>query len=161
MLYFSEFVYGSIDGLITTFSIIAGSAGGSLSRTVILIIGLANVLSDGFSMGTSRLLSSETEIKQDLLVGKTPMTSAFITFLSFVVIGMIPILPFIFIDDFDTAKIMSGLLSFISFFAIGFLKGYVVNENCFGSGIKTLILGMTASLIAYVIGNIISNVSSN
>ena len=45
--YVSEFVYGGIDGTITTMAIIAGSAGAGLPT---IILGLANVLADGFSI---------------------------------------------------------------------------------------------------------------
>ena len=38
--YLAEFVYGGIDGIITTFSIVAGSEGGNLLRNVIIILGI-------------------------------------------------------------------------------------------------------------------------
>lgn len=51
--YVRDFVYGGIDGAITTFAIVAGVVGASLSSSVILILGLANLLADGFSMAAS------------------------------------------------------------------------------------------------------------
>ena len=79
--YLSEFVYGGIDGIITTFSIVAGSTGGDLLKNVIIILGISNVLSDGYSMGISRYISSKTEIKQGLLKNKTSFISGLVTFL--------------------------------------------------------------------------------
>lgn len=51
--YVRDFVYGGIDGAITTFAIVAGVIGAALSTKVILILGLANLLADGFSMAAS------------------------------------------------------------------------------------------------------------
>lgn len=58
--YLSDFVYGGIDGAITTFAIVAGVVGASLSPAIILILGFANLLADGFSMAVSNYLSSKS-----------------------------------------------------------------------------------------------------
>lgn len=49
-LYLRDAVYGGIDGAVTTFSIVAGVAGAGLDHQVIVALGIANVLADGFSM---------------------------------------------------------------------------------------------------------------
>ncbi len=54
--YIADFVYGANDGIITTFAIIAASAGADISASVILILGFANLVADGFSMATSNYL---------------------------------------------------------------------------------------------------------
>ncbi len=51
--YVRDFVYGGIDGAITTFAIVAGVMGAQLSHKVILALGLANLFADGFSMAAS------------------------------------------------------------------------------------------------------------
>ena len=53
--YLGEFVYGGIDGSVTTFAIVAGSVGADLSASVVLILGFANLLADGFSMSVGGL----------------------------------------------------------------------------------------------------------
>lgn len=59
--YLPDFVYGANDGIVTTFAVVAGAAGASLSPGVIIILGLANLLADGFSMGASNFLSLRSE----------------------------------------------------------------------------------------------------
>ena len=46
-------VYGAIDGAVTTFAIVAGVAGAGLSPFIIIALGIANVLADGFSMAAA------------------------------------------------------------------------------------------------------------
>lgn len=56
-----DFVYGSIDGAVTTFSIVAGVKGAGLSTMTILILGFSNILSDGFSMAASNYLGTKAD----------------------------------------------------------------------------------------------------
>ncbi|MEL7256269.1 MAG: VIT1/CCC1 transporter family protein [Pseudomonadota bacterium] len=58
-------IYGAIDGTVTTFAIVAGVAGAGLSPIVIVVLGLANVLADGFSMAAANY--SGTKAEQDNL----------------------------------------------------------------------------------------------
>ena len=62
--YLGEFVYGGIDGSVTTFAVVAGSVGAGLDSSVIIILGFANLLADGFSMSVGAYLSSKSEIDQ-------------------------------------------------------------------------------------------------
>ena len=62
--YLRDMVYGALDGVITTMAILAGSQGASLSARVGLILGLANLIGDGISMGASNYLGLRSEIEQ-------------------------------------------------------------------------------------------------
>ncbi len=59
-----DFVYGGIDGAVTTFAVVAGVEGASLSAPIILILGFANLFADGFSMATSKYVSDKTQQEQ-------------------------------------------------------------------------------------------------
>ena len=59
--YLRDWVYGGIDGAVTTFAVVAGVVGAQLSPKVILIIGAANIIADGFSMAASNYLGTKTE----------------------------------------------------------------------------------------------------
>lgn len=59
--YLREWVYGGIDGTVTTFAIVAGVVGAGLSPVIILILGLANLLGDGFSMAAGAYSSARAE----------------------------------------------------------------------------------------------------
>ena len=50
-----QFVYGATDGTVTTFAVVAGSAGAGFSSSVAIVLGIANLLADGFSMGLVRI----------------------------------------------------------------------------------------------------------
>ena len=59
--YLRDWIYGGIDGSVTTFAVVTGVGGAALSVRVILILGMANLLADGFSMAASNYLGTRTE----------------------------------------------------------------------------------------------------
>ena len=59
--YIGDLVYGGLDGIITTFAVVSGVAGAQLGTPIILILGLANLFADGFSMATGAYLSAKSE----------------------------------------------------------------------------------------------------
>jgi vacuolar iron transporter family protein len=59
--YLRDWVYGGIDGAVTTFAIVAGVVGAQLSNRVVLILGIANLVADGFSMAASNYSGTKTE----------------------------------------------------------------------------------------------------
>lgn len=60
--YLPSAILGGIDGGVTTFAIVAASVGGDLSVIVILILGFANLLADGFSMAVSNYNASRSQV---------------------------------------------------------------------------------------------------
>jgi VIT1/CCC1 family predicted Fe2+/Mn2+ transporter len=59
--YLGELVYGGLDGVVTTFAVVSGVAGAALGSEIILVLGLANLLADGFSMASGSYLSTKSE----------------------------------------------------------------------------------------------------
>ncbi len=59
--YLKDFIYGGIDGAVTTFAVVSGVAGAQLSNRVVIVLGLANLFADGFSMAVSNFLGTRSE----------------------------------------------------------------------------------------------------
>ncbi len=62
--YLRDLVFGGIDGAVTTFAVVAGVMGAELEPRIVLILGMANLLGDGFSMAAGKYSSTKTEIDQ-------------------------------------------------------------------------------------------------
>jgi len=60
--YLRDWVYGGIDGAVTTFAVVAGVAGASLSARIVIILGLANLFADGLSMAASNYSGTKAEV---------------------------------------------------------------------------------------------------
>ncbi|MDA1279659.1 MAG: VIT1/CCC1 transporter family protein [Chloroflexi bacterium] len=59
--YLKDMVYGGIDGTITTFAVVSGVVGAELAAGIVVILGLANLFADGFSMAISNFLGTRAE----------------------------------------------------------------------------------------------------
>ncbi|MDA7946014.1 MAG: VIT1/CCC1 transporter family protein [Hyphomicrobiaceae bacterium] len=66
--YLRDWVYGGIDGTVTTFAIVAGSIGADLASRYVLILGVANLLADGFSMAAANYSGTKAEVEEYSLV---------------------------------------------------------------------------------------------
>ena len=216
--YFSEFVYGAIDGTVTTFATVAAAAGAGFDASIVIILGFANLIADGFSMAVSSYLSAKSsqevyerernKVKKALgnarkeqslikkIFGKYKLSEATLneisekiqdneeyfidvvmkeekemyrsnespfaigaaTYLAFVVVGLMPLLIYLIDALFNlelsvkTLFIWSASLSVVSFATIGLLKGYVTQQKQKRSVIETLLLGIFAAIVAYLLG---------
>jgi len=160
--YLPEFVYGGIDGSITTFAMVAGAAGASFGPTVVLILGFANIIADGFSMAVSNFLAIKSESElitkggnsgPNSIAMKHPFKAAIITFFSFLLLGVIALLPFIFPDILNINKFCcSVILTGFSLALVGAVKGFVTKKSYIRSALETLIIGGIAAGLAYVVG---------
>lgn len=209
--YLRDLIYGGIDGTVTTFAVVSGVVGGQLSPLVILILGFANLIADGFSMAAGNYLGTKSEIDQyqklkaieakhiyltpqgekneirQIFVNKglegetlekvvdtitankllwietmlkeeyglpltvrSPLLAAFYTFLAFVLLGLVPLLPYVL--TFSTPFFWSCLLTGFIFFMIGSMKSYWSLHSWLYSGMETLIIGSTTAAVSYAIG---------
>ncbi len=220
--YLAEFVYGGIDGSITTFAVVAGAVGAGLDNTIIIILGFANLFADGFSMSIGAYMSAKSEkqnfhkqkaieywevdnlpetereeirdiyrakgfeepllsqvvevitkdkdrwvdvmMKDELGLieeEKSPFQTGLYTFISFLVIGLIPLLVFVadYIDINVSQKFLwSSILTGIGFIIIGFLKSKVTNNPVIKGISETLLLGSLAALVAYFVGDFLEQI---
>jgi VIT1/CCC1 family predicted Fe2+/Mn2+ transporter len=161
--YIAEFVYGGIDGIVTTFAVIASSAGAGLSGKITMILGLANLVADGFSMGVSAYLSKKSE--HDLMRRKGQKipddepgarATGLTTYASFIVVGLVPLLVYI-LDTVASATISSpfvtsAIVAALAFAGVGYLKGKVSEESTLRAMAETIGLGLVASVVAYYLG---------
>lgn len=58
--YLGEFVYGGLDGCVTTFAVVSGAVGAGLPTEIIIVLGFANLLADGFAMSIGAYLSAQS-----------------------------------------------------------------------------------------------------
>ncbi|MEM3064003.1 MAG: VIT1/CCC1 transporter family protein [Candidatus Nitrosotenuis sp.] len=61
--HFEDFVYGAFDGSVTTFAVVAGAIGASLSPMIVVILGFANLFADGFSMAVGSYQATKARIE--------------------------------------------------------------------------------------------------
>ncbi len=159
--YIKDIIYGANDGIVTTFAIIAGVAGASLSHTTILIVGFASLLADGFSMAASNYLGTKSENQAHGIVHdrSEALGAALWTLVSFVVAGVIPLLPYAFTHSDAHVFGWAVAATAIALFGIGSMRTYVTKQPVLRSGLEMLIVGGIASFIAYYVGALLKGLA--
>ncbi|MEO1615778.1 MAG: VIT1/CCC1 transporter family protein [Planctomycetota bacterium] len=219
--YLPDFVYGAIDGTVTTFAVVSGVAGANLSPSIVIILGLANLIGDGFSMAASNFSGTRVErqsierarareyheikthpagereeIRQIMQqkgfdgdelaraveiitsdkdrwvrvmmtdemgltpITKSPLRAAATTFVAFLLLGFLPLAPFVLSAftrfDHQADYSVSVLVTALAFFLIGGFKSRFVNQRWWTAGLETLSLGGAAAALAYAVGALLS-----
>jgi VIT1/CCC1 family predicted Fe2+/Mn2+ transporter len=160
--YVRELIYGANDGIITTFAVVAGVAGGGLSVSVVLIIGAANLFADGLSMAVGNYLSIRSHESvletQDLPEEEAfPVRHAGATFLAFVLAGALPLMPYMIpalpLDRFT----LSIALTFLAMFLVGASRALIANVRWWKAGLEMLGLGAVVAALAYGSGALVAS----
>jgi VIT1/CCC1 family predicted Fe2+/Mn2+ transporter len=159
--YIRDVVYGANDGIITTFAVVAGVTGGSLSPRAVLIVGAANLLADGLSMGVGNYLSirshESARAAQDLPEEEaSPARHGFATFLAFSAAGSIPLVPYVLPLVDGRSLGASVVLTFAALFFVGSLRALVTIDQWWMAGLEMLGLGAVVAVAAYGSGALVS-----
>lgn len=159
--YVPEFVYGAFDGIVTTFAVVAAAAGAGMSSAVVIVLGLANLIADGFSMGASAYLSHRSE-KDDHERHKSLLTGL-ATFFAFLVAGAMPLIPYVWaaVTQSDaTAQSLFAVscgLAFFTFALVGYAKADRRSaRSVAGSLAEALTLGVIAAALSYFLGDFLA-----
>lgn len=212
--YIGDAILGGIDGCVTTFAVVAGAVGGGFSSLVVVVLGFANLIADGFSMGVSNYQSTKSQQEQveearrseiehihrypegereevrqifaakgfegevleqvvDVITrnetlwvdtmlteelglqidSPCPVRAAWTTFGAFLLVGFLPLLPFILPGLSPGAVFpISAVVTAGAFFGVGAAKGVVVQRPVLRSGTETLLMGGGAAALAYFVG---------
>jgi VIT1/CCC1 family predicted Fe2+/Mn2+ transporter len=142
--YISSFVYGGMDGLITTASLISGSIGSNQKISTTIILAFSGLIADALSMAAG---SYESHLSDNAV------NVSLITFISFSLLGSVPVIIY-WIENKLTVKneinFKSTYFSMICLlFIIGYVKGNYINVNPLISGVKTILLGSLISFTSY------------
>ncbi len=207
--YLRDWIYGGIDGAVTTFAIVAGVAGADLSAAVVLVLGFANLLADGFAMAASnyigtkaerddydrvlgierkhialepdgereeirqifaakgfsgddlerivavitadRKLWAETMAVEEYGLSPTPRSAvlaALSTFAAFIMCGLVPLVTYLSAGGLAACVAAAGA----TFFGVGAIKSRWSPLAWWRSGLETLLIGMSAAAVAFVVG---------
>ena len=167
--YLRDLVFGAVDGAVTTFAIVAGAVGADLGGGVILVLGVANLIADGFSMGVSDYLGTNADQEQPSKRRRArdgdpdPRGAALATFFAFVVVGAIPLLPFavhlISPGMINEPLWPSTVMTALAFIGVGVAKARATVTPVWRSATQTLALGGGAASLAFVIGWLLRGVA--
>ena len=159
--YIRDLVYGASDGIVTTFAVVSGVAGGSLSPAAVLIVGAANLAADGLSMGVGNFLAiraNERARAADNLPEEEayPTRHGLATFAAFVTAGAVPLLPYLVDAAAANTAAWSVGLTLSTMFGLGAARGLATEETWWKAGLESLMLGSLVAAAAYGAGALVA-----
>jgi VIT1/CCC1 family predicted Fe2+/Mn2+ transporter len=160
--YIRDLIYGANDGVLTTFAVIAGVTGGTLSGGTVLIVGLANLLADGLSMGVGNYLGIQAEESVRSAEGlaereSRPARHGAATFVAFVVAGALPLIPYL-IPGVATSRFgWSAVAALVTLFGVGAARALVTADLWWKAGLEMLALGAAVAAVAYGTGWLVAD----
>ena len=162
--YLRDLVYGANDGIITTFAVVAGVAGAELAARTVVILGVANLLADGFSMGASNFLAIRSQEAARAAAGlhveePRPLRHGVATFAAFLVAGAVPLAPYVTPVPGGVRFALAIGLTFVALFAAGALRTVVTRSGWWRSGIEMLLVGAGAAGVAYGLGALLARIT--
>jgi len=157
--YLRDMVYGALDGVITTMAVLAGTEGASLSMRVGLILGMANLLGDGISMGASNYLGLRSELEQTggSIAAEAPWRHGLATVAAFVIVGSAPLLAFL-VSALAGWRVfpLATALAAVALIAAGAVRATFVGKTIARSAAEMLAVGAAAGGSAYLVGRFAS-----
>jgi vacuolar iron transporter family protein len=159
--YIRDLVYGANDGVITTFAVVAGVTGGTLSPMTVLVLGIANLLADGLSMGVGNYLGirSDERVREAQQLPEQeafPARHGLVTFVAFVAAGAVPLMPYLFSGASLDRVIRSIGLSLAVLFTVGAARARVGTGTWWANGLEMVGLGAVVGGVAYYAGRVVA-----
>ena len=158
--YIRDVIYGANDGIITTFAVVAGVTGGALSTKAVLVVGIANLLADGLSMGVGNYLSIRSH--ESALAAQdrpeeesSPIRHGLATLLAFAVAGAVPLVPYLVPAPAASRFALSLACTFVALFAVGASRAAVTADRWWIAGLEMLGLGIAVAGAAYGSGALV------
>lgn len=222
--YLKQIVFGGNDGIVTTFSIVAGFVGAGAEGTAevgavaVLLFGLANLFADGVSMGLGEFLSTRSQhdlyrmqhrcrldaiaqtpedesaqmiriliahgadlpdaeamaqilarnptLMADLILTyefempdpgrENPAAKGLMTFMSFVVFGMVPLIPYFLRAPDQTTFNLSAAATLAALVALGLLRWNATGDRLLRAVLETVLVGTICAAVAFVVGVLVA-----
>lgn len=148
--YLPDLVYGANDGIITTFAVVSGVVGASLAGRVVVILGLANLVADGLSMGASNYLARRSTT--ELVARREAARHGLATTGGFVAAGVLPLVAYLLPLPDGARFPLAAATAAAALFAVGAARTLVTRRGLLRSGAEMLAVGSAAGALAYAIG---------
>lgn len=139
----------------TTLAIISGATGAALHPRIGLILGVANMVADGLSMGASNYLGLKAELEQTgrSIEQEKPLRHGMATAAAFAVAGGVPLLAYVLAPVAGgTIFAWAALLSALALVALGLVRARLSARSPMRSAAEVIAIGAIASAAAYGVG---------
>ncbi len=153
-IYLRNFIFGVEDSLVSTVGLLSGVVIGGVSRETVILTGIVLIFVEAFSMGIGSFLSeyaAEEIVTQRAIPRRVWAVGGAIMFISYIVAGLIPLAPYLFLPSTFSAFPVSILFSLVVLFVLGMIGGAVGGISTLRRGLRMFMFGGFAILIGALV----------
>ncbi len=156
--YFKSFVFGVEDSLVSTVGLLSGVALAGVATGTVVLTGIVLIFVEAFSMAAGEYLSEyETEEyqRQGEVSNHTSLIASGIMFVSYIVSGLVPLVPYLLFDtSFDALPYSIGA-SLCALFGLGLVGAHITKTSYLRHAVRMLAVGGAAILVGIVAGQLV------
>ena len=155
-LYLRNFIFGVEDSLASTVGLLSGIAAAGVGASAIIATGAVLIFVEAFSMAVGSFVSEESAeeyVKHKDVSSREPLMGSIVMFASYILSGLIPLLPYLFWEVDAALKISVGL-SLVALFLLGMIGAEFAKTNKLKHGIKMLAIGGVAIVAGVIVGGL-------
>jgi VIT1/CCC1 family predicted Fe2+/Mn2+ transporter len=149
-----NFIFGAEDSLVSTVGLLSGVSFAGLTSKALVTSGLILILVEAISMSVGVYISEDSANELDGEKDSVYSDST-VMFLSYIVMGLIPLTPYLKYGNTPTAFYFSITVTIVALFLLGLFKGFYVKIHPVKSALKISILGGVVILLAISVGRLI------
>lgn len=146
---YRDFALGIADGLTVPFAVAAGLVSASLTKRIIVLAVISEIVAGSISMGVAEYIGMDNENVQN-----DAFFSGVRVGFGYVIGGLIALIPYLVVNDPKQALYASVVTTAISLSVFGYVRSQYLNVDILNSIFKTLVLGGSAATATYVIGRL-------
>lgn len=150
--YIHSSFFGIEDSLVSTTGVLAGIAVAASSKEAILTTAFVVIAVESISMAASEFVSEQTEEEvENEKMPASPYLSGLIIFISYVLAGLVPLAPYLFMDHVKAIPV-SIIAALIGLILLGVLKGKITHKSPFRSAVEVFVIGGVSAAIGIAVG---------
>jgi VIT1/CCC1 family predicted Fe2+/Mn2+ transporter len=152
--YLRDVVYGASDGVVTTLAVLAGTSGAAFDPRVGIVLGLANLVADGLSMGASNYLGLVSELEQTgaSVALEQPWRHGVATAFAFAIAGAMPLLAYAFGAGQDMRLPIALGLGALTLAGLGAARALFSPRPAWRCALEMVLIAGGASAASYLVG---------
>ncbi|MEX1052065.1 MAG: VIT1/CCC1 transporter family protein [Patescibacteria group bacterium] len=147
-------IFGAEDSLVSTVGLLSGVSFAGLSSREIIVSGVILILVEALSMGAGTYIADDSTNQLETVKSEreNQLYNAVVMFFSYVLIGLIPLAPYLFSADTRTAFFYSLGATLFALFCLGLFRGFYVGQSLWKSAVKITIIGSVTAGIGVMVG---------
>lgn len=147
-------IFGAEDSLVSTVGLLSGISFAGLTSREIVTSGVILIIVEALSMGAGTYIADDStnQLEPVRSERENQFYNAVVMFFSYVLIGLIPLGPYLFTSDTRTAFYYSLAATLFALFCLGLFRGFYVGQSIWKSALKITIIGSITAAIGVIVG---------